>query len=131
MRDGCHAGMICPHIVNVSMLLGAILTWGWLWPYIDGRAGEWYPEGLKEHDFKGLFGYKVSSPVPMHTCCACFVRASLPQRGAQKGQELSVQTQNLQSFPSIVGKMKKAIHLLLIGKPSTDTSSCACRSSWP
>lgn len=54
--------MICPHIVNVSMLLGSILTWGWLWPYIDGKAGEWYPEGLKEHNFKGLFGYKVSSP---------------------------------------------------------------------
>ena len=52
--------MICPHIVNVSMMLGSILTWGILWPFIDGKAGEWYPLGLKEHDFKGLFGYKVS-----------------------------------------------------------------------
>ncbi len=51
--------MICPHIVNVSMMLGSILTWGFLWPYIDGKAGDWYPVGLKEHDFKGLFGYKV------------------------------------------------------------------------
>lgn len=51
--------MICPHIVNVSMMLGSILTWGILWPYIDGKAGEWYPVGLREHDFKGLFGYKV------------------------------------------------------------------------
>jgi hypothetical protein len=24
-------GMICPHIVNWSMLLGAILSWGLMW----------------------------------------------------------------------------------------------------
>ncbi len=59
--------MICPHIVNVSMLLGSILTWGWLWPYIDGRAGVWYADGLKEHDFKGLFGYRVSKR-PLYSC---------------------------------------------------------------
>ena len=58
------AGMICPHIVNVSMMLGAILSWGILWPYIDGKAGDWFPVGLKEHDFKGLFGYQVTSPHP-------------------------------------------------------------------
>ena len=56
--------MICPHIVNVSMMLGAILSWGILWPYIDGKAGDWFPAGLKEHDFKGLFGYQVTSPHP-------------------------------------------------------------------
>jgi len=44
------------------MMLGSILTWGFLWPYIDGKAGVWYPTGLKEHDFKGLFGYKVVYP---------------------------------------------------------------------
>jgi hypothetical protein len=27
----CIAGMICPHIVNWSMLLGAILSWGLMW----------------------------------------------------------------------------------------------------
>ena len=61
--------MICPHIVNVSMMLGSILTWGFLWPYIDAKAGDWYPVGLKEHDFKGLFGYKVSSPRTISTLC--------------------------------------------------------------
>ena len=61
--------MICPHIVNVSMMLGSILTWGILWPLIDSKAGEWYPVGLKEHDFKGLFGYKVSASPIMPAQC--------------------------------------------------------------
>lgn len=60
--------MICPHIVNVSMMLGAILTWGFLWPYIDGKSGDWFPAGLREHDFKGLFGYKVTSPAIEYVC---------------------------------------------------------------
>ena len=49
------------------MMLGSILSWGILWPYIDGKAGDWYPVGLREHDFKGLFGYQVTSPSPYLT----------------------------------------------------------------
>lgn len=33
--------MICPHIVNWSMLLGAILSWGIMWPLMEKRAGDW------------------------------------------------------------------------------------------
>jgi hypothetical protein len=53
------AGMICPHIVNVSLLLGAILSWGLMWPLIQNHQGDWYPAGLAETNFKGLYGYKV------------------------------------------------------------------------
>eukprot|EP00878_Enallax_costatus_P027358 GHUV01029438.1.p1 GENE.GHUV01029438.1~~GHUV01029438.1.p1 ORF type:complete len:402 (+),score=44.57 GHUV01029438.1:959-2164(+) len=53
------AGMICPHIVNWSMLLGAILSNGIMWPLMAKKEGDWYPSDLKPHDFKGLFGYKV------------------------------------------------------------------------
>ena len=53
------AGMICPHIVNFSLLLGAILSWGILWPFIESKAGDWYAEGLGSSDFTGLSGYKV------------------------------------------------------------------------
>jgi hypothetical protein len=55
------AGMICPHIVNWSMLLGAILSWGFMWPLLAKREGDWYPAGLGPHDFQGLFGYKVGA----------------------------------------------------------------------
>ncbi|ONK77832.1 uncharacterized protein A4U43_C02F11190 [Asparagus officinalis] len=54
---GC--GLICPHIVNCSCLFGAIISWGFLWPYINARAGDWYPDNLGSNDFKGLYGYKV------------------------------------------------------------------------
>lgn len=33
--------MICPHIVNWSMLLGAILSWGIMWPLMEKKAGDW------------------------------------------------------------------------------------------
>ncbi|KAH7332423.1 hypothetical protein KP509_20G086500 [Ceratopteris richardii] len=52
-------GIICPHIVNCSVMFGAILSWGILWPYITSKAGDWYPDGLGSNDFKGLYGYKV------------------------------------------------------------------------
>ncbi|KAI9083964.1 hypothetical protein K1719_033960 [Acacia pycnantha] len=54
---GC--GLICPHIVNCSVLLGAIISWGFLWPFISKHAGDWYPANLGSNDFKGLYGYKV------------------------------------------------------------------------
>ncbi|KAG6528434.1 probable metal-nicotianamine transporter YSL6 [Zingiber officinale] len=54
---GC--GLICPHIVNCSVLLGAIISWGFLWPFISTKAGDWYPDNLGNNDFKGLYGYKV------------------------------------------------------------------------
>lgn len=54
---GC--GLICPHIVNCSVLLGAIISWGFLWPFISTHAGDWYPADLESNDFKGLYGYKV------------------------------------------------------------------------
>ncbi|KAI7733933.1 hypothetical protein M8C21_005319 [Ambrosia artemisiifolia] len=54
---GC--GLICPHIVNCSVLFGAIISWGFLWPFITTRAGDWYPADLGSNDFKGLYGYKV------------------------------------------------------------------------
>ncbi|CAN0925067.1 Probable metal-nicotianamine transporter YSL6 [Linum grandiflorum] len=54
---GC--GLICPHIVNCSCLFGAIVSWGFLWPFISQHAGDWYPADLGSNDFKGLYGYKV------------------------------------------------------------------------
>ena len=54
---GC--GLICPHIVNCSVLLGAIISWGFLWPFVSQHAGDWYPADLGSNDFKGLYGYKV------------------------------------------------------------------------
>ncbi|PIA34741.1 hypothetical protein AQUCO_03700188v1 [Aquilegia coerulea] len=53
------AGMICSHLVNLSLLLGAVLSWGIMWPLIHGLKGDWYPSTLSESSMKSLTGYKV------------------------------------------------------------------------
>lgn len=52
-------GMICPHIVNISVLLGGILSWGLMWPLIETKKGDWYSADLKSTDIHGLQGYRV------------------------------------------------------------------------
>lgn len=54
------AGMICSHRVNLSLLLGAVLSYGVMWPLISQLKGQWFPESLEESDMKSLYGYKVS-----------------------------------------------------------------------
>ncbi|CAM8971083.1 unnamed protein product [Rhodiola kirilowii] len=53
------AGMICPHIVNLSLLIGAVLSNGIMWPLISDLKGEWYPAALSPGSMKSLNGYKV------------------------------------------------------------------------
>ncbi|KAI3997611.1 hypothetical protein MKX01_011028 [Papaver californicum] len=53
------AGMICSHLVNLSLLCGAILSWGIMWPLIHGLKGDWYLAALSESSMKSLNGYKV------------------------------------------------------------------------
>ncbi|CAA3003118.1 metal-nicotianamine transporter YSL1 isoform X1 [Olea europaea subsp. europaea] len=52
-------GMICSHIVNLSLLLGAVLSYGIMWPLIRNLKGEWFPADLQESTMKSLNGYKV------------------------------------------------------------------------
>lgn len=53
------AGMICSHLVNLSLLLGAVVSYGIMWPLIKELKGEWYPASLSESSMKSLNGYKV------------------------------------------------------------------------
>ncbi|XP_066350227.1 probable metal-nicotianamine transporter YSL11 isoform X2 [Miscanthus floridulus] len=52
-------GMICPYIVNVSLLLGGIISWGIMWPLIRTKKGSWYPKTLPDSSLHGLQGYRV------------------------------------------------------------------------
>ncbi|KAG6625117.1 probable metal-nicotianamine transporter YSL7 isoform X1 [Carya illinoinensis] len=52
-------GMICPYIINVSVLVGGILSWGLMWPLIENRKGDWYPASLPSNSMSGLQAYKV------------------------------------------------------------------------
>ncbi|CAM8932170.1 unnamed protein product [Rhodiola kirilowii] len=53
------AGMICPHIVNLSLLIGAVLSYGIMWPLMSGLKGQWYPASIPDKSMKSLTGYKV------------------------------------------------------------------------
>lgn len=43
------AGFITPLAVNVSIMIGAVLSWGIAWPLIANREGDWYEAGLTSH----------------------------------------------------------------------------------
>ncbi|CAI9295594.1 unnamed protein product [Lactuca saligna] len=53
------AGMICSHLVNLSLLAGAVLSYGIMWPLIGDRKGSWFPPNLPQSSMKSLNGYKV------------------------------------------------------------------------
>ncbi|WCJ27626.1 YELLOW STRIPE like 3 [Euphorbia peplus] len=53
------AGMICSHLVNLSLLLGAFLSWAIMWPQIGDLKGDWYSATLPKSSMKSLNGYKV------------------------------------------------------------------------
>ncbi|XP_066343344.1 probable metal-nicotianamine transporter YSL13 [Miscanthus floridulus] len=52
-------GMICSHIVNISILLGAILSWGIMWPLIAKKKGIWFSADLTDSSLHGMQGYRV------------------------------------------------------------------------
>ena len=39
-------GMICPFMVNLSLLFGAIISWVIMWPLIELKKGDWYSASL-------------------------------------------------------------------------------------
>ncbi|EAY73213.1 hypothetical protein OsI_01084 [Oryza sativa Indica Group] len=57
-------GMICPHLINFSMLLGSISSSGFIWPALQAKQGEWYTDPSPT-SFKGINGYKVPMGVSM------------------------------------------------------------------
>ncbi|KAM7515947.1 hypothetical protein LguiA_005530 [Lonicera macranthoides] len=58
-------GMICPFLINVSLLIGAILSWGIMWPLIQQRKGDWFPAELGSSSLHGLQGYRVFIGIAM------------------------------------------------------------------
>ncbi|GJN26851.1 hypothetical protein PR202_gb14812 [Eleusine coracana subsp. coracana] len=53
------AGMICSHLVNLSLLFGAVLSWGVMWPLISKQKGNWYSAKASESSMTSLYGYKA------------------------------------------------------------------------
>ncbi|KAL3688952.1 hypothetical protein R1sor_015261 [Riccia sorocarpa] len=99
------SGIICPHIVNCSVLFGAIVSWGLMWPLIQNREGDWYPTGLNPgRDFRGIFGYKVfiSIAIILGDGLYNFVKVTFVTVW-----NLYIQNKNRQQLPSTVAKSEK------------------------
>ncbi|KAJ4710630.1 Oligopeptide transporter [Melia azedarach] len=58
-------GMICPYMVNISLLIGAIVSWGIMWPLIETKKGSWYSAELAESSLHGIQGYRVFIAIAM------------------------------------------------------------------
>ncbi|XP_042491033.1 probable metal-nicotianamine transporter YSL7 [Macadamia integrifolia] len=58
-------GMICPYIINISVLAGGVLSWGVLWPIIESKKGVWYSAKLKPTSLHGVQGYRVFISIAM------------------------------------------------------------------
>ncbi|XP_061992524.1 probable metal-nicotianamine transporter YSL7 [Rosa rugosa] len=58
-------GMICPYMVNISLLVGSILSWGIMWPLIEKHKGSWYSADLSPSSLHGIQGYRVFIAIAM------------------------------------------------------------------
>jgi OPT family oligopeptide transporter len=47
------------------MLAGSLISWGLIWPYIETKAGDWYPKGLDNDNISGINGYRVFIGISM------------------------------------------------------------------
>lgn len=69
-------GMICPHIVNASMMAGAVFSWGIMWPLISSKVRSRAPPSLGKlppllsslplvrTSLLGNFGHRMMAPTP-------------------------------------------------------------------
>ncbi|KAL6189698.1 hypothetical protein ACLB2K_036101 [Fragaria x ananassa] len=58
-------GMICPYIVNISLLVGSIISWGIMWPLIEKNKGTWYSADIPATSLHGIQGYRVFIAIAM------------------------------------------------------------------
>ncbi len=78
--------MICPVQVTYSLMVGAILSYGIMWPLIEGKQGDWFPVGKKYSEggsnTRGLQGYKVHTILPILHVQDLLLQHAMPRRQA-------------------------------------------------
>ncbi|XP_062188710.1 probable metal-nicotianamine transporter YSL1 [Phragmites australis] len=83
-------GMICPYLVNFSLLFGAVVSSGIIWPVLQGKQGKWFTDPSPT-SFRGINGYKVPMGISMVLGDSLFQLSAISIRAArhfhQKSQE--------------------------------------------
>ncbi|KAK4766149.1 hypothetical protein SAY87_007791 [Trapa incisa] len=58
-------GMICPYMVNASLLIGGVISWAIMWPIIERQKGHWYSADIPADSLLGIMGYRVFIAIAM------------------------------------------------------------------
>ncbi|KAG8052475.1 hypothetical protein GUJ93_ZPchr0001g29726 [Zizania palustris] len=88
-------GMICPYLINFSMLFGSIVSSCFIWPAIQSMQGKWFTD-VSPISFKGINGYKVPMGISMVLGDCLFQLGTISTKAAQHflkgrlGQRLAV-----------------------------------------
>ena len=93
------AGMICSHLVNLSLLFGAVLSWGVMWPLLSKQEGKWYSAKASASSMTGLCG----------TRCVCAIEFSYSCQGL-------VQAQQLRLSSPFMSRPSSALHCSLLSQ---------------
>ncbi|KAL6850250.1 hypothetical protein ACP4OV_020877 [Aristida adscensionis] len=98
-------GMICPVVVNFSLLLGAIISAATLIPVLQSKQGDWYTDPSPTN-FRGVNGYKVPMGISMLLADSLFqlgtisfkaVRHFLAERQENRSEISSTSGENIKS----------------------------------
>lgn len=76
-------GMICPPMVNFSLLSGAVVSSAILWPILQAKQGTWYDADASPSSLKGLNGYKVPMGISLVLGDCLFQLAAVSIRTAR------------------------------------------------
>ncbi|XP_062186037.1 probable metal-nicotianamine transporter YSL17 [Phragmites australis] len=58
-------GMLSPYKITISVLVGSLVSWGIMWPYIETKEGSWYPRDLDDDSLSGINAYRVFIGISM------------------------------------------------------------------
>ncbi|TVU18555.1 hypothetical protein EJB05_34661 [Eragrostis curvula] len=115
-------GMICPYIVNFALLFGAIISWGFLYPYIESKQGDWYHE-KSPTSINGSNGYKVFLGVTIILTDGMFnfftlITASISDFYNKRQEQDSQMARYISKHPSLSYDDRKRIELLMSNRIS-------------
>ncbi|XP_062205674.1 probable metal-nicotianamine transporter YSL18 [Phragmites australis] len=94
-------GMISPYLINISMLVSSIISWGIVWPYIQSKRGSWYDADLQESSLKGLNGYKVFGAIAMILGDGIFQLVVISMRTIHTMRHHQVAAETMRSFSDV------------------------------
>ncbi|KAK3162362.1 hypothetical protein QOZ80_1BG0088680 [Eleusine coracana subsp. coracana] len=94
-------GMISPYLINISMLVGSVVSWGFLWPFIETKRGSWYEADLQDTSLKGLNGYKVFGAIAMILGDGIFQLVAISLRTIHTMRRHRIAAETIRSFSDV------------------------------